>query len=82
MTVRVPVRCRCCEPLSRLEHVTRNSGKFITMRRQMRVGKTLCLCRMRQDIRRGLLLGKCLAWMRVQLVYEWRAVTATAEASR
>jgi hypothetical protein len=37
---------------------------------------------MRQDIRRGLLLGECLAWVRVQLVYEWRAVTATTKASR
>lgn len=57
MTVLVGRRCR--EPrLSRVEHVTRNSSQLIAVRRQMRVGKTLCLCRMRQDVRRSRLLGE------------------------
>jgi hypothetical protein len=83
LCMRVPVRRGCCEPRvwSRLEHVTRNSSQLVAMRRQMRVSKTLCLCRMGQDIRWSLLLGKCVRRVRVQLIYEWR-VAATAEASR
>ena len=60
--MRVALRSGCSEPClwSRLEHVTWNSTQLVAMRRQMRVGKILCLRWMGQDIRRSLLLGKCI----------------------
>ncbi len=84
MTVCMPVPVWCREPRvrSRLEHVTRNSCQLVIVRRQMRISKTWCLRWMGQDIRRGLLLGKRLRWVRVQLVYKRRAAATAAETSR
>ena len=68
MTVCVRVRMSVwVEPRlgSRLEHVIRNPAQLVAMCWQMRVRKTLRLCRMGQDIRRGPLLGKRLGWVRV-----------------
>lgn len=86
LTVRVRMRLRrgVCEPrlVTRLEHVTRNPSQLVAVHRQMRVRKTLRLCRMGQDIRRGPLLCVRLGWVRVQLVYERRAATSATEATR